>query len=85
MIDAKTGNLSEYKVPERLVCERMREGEKNRMIEGGRGGGGRRRGEGMREMSGKRRQGRRRRKRRRRISETIAGSWFLWVGNSCLL
>ena len=55
------------------------------MIEGGRGGGGRRRGEGMREMSGKRRQGRRRRKRRRRISETIAGSWFLWVGNSCLL
>lgn len=31
VIDAKTGNLSEYKVPERLVCERMREGEKNRL------------------------------------------------------
>lgn len=31
VIGAKTGNLSEYKVPERLVCERMREGEKNRL------------------------------------------------------
>lgn len=31
VIGAKTGKLSECKVPERLVCEKMREGEKNRL------------------------------------------------------
>ena len=40
VIDAKTGNLSEYKVPERLVCERMREGEKNRLKRRRKGGTG---------------------------------------------
>ena len=31
VIVAKTGNLSQCKVPERLICEKMREGEKNRL------------------------------------------------------